>query len=157
MANFIVTVVDRPAIKAAGIKVRTTMERASVDCPKLWSEEFGPRMCSFPADAARPDESYGLSVMIDSEAFDYWAVMPIADGVAAPDGMDTITIPGGTYAECRVESLAQLGEAFTYIYTAWPATQEKYALNMQGMGCELYTSDFMKNGSLTVYCPLVEK
>lgn len=157
MATFEVKIVERPVIKAAGLKVRTSMEKAGVDCPKIWEEEFGPRMCSFPADPARPGESYGLSIMIDSDTFDYWAVMPIADGTPVPEGMDTITIPGGLYGECQVESLAQLGDVFNYLYMTWAPSLEKYAVNMQAAGYELYTEEYMKSGALTVYCPLVEK
>ena len=157
MANFTVTIVERPAIKTAGLKVRTTMDKTGVDCPKLWSDDFAPRMGTFPCDASRPGESYGLCIMVDNDTIDYWAVMPIAAGAAVPEGMDSITIPGGTYAECRIDSLAQMGEAYTHLYSVWPASQEKYAVNMQGMCLELYSEEYMKNGSLTLYIPLVEK
>ncbi len=157
MANLTVTVVERPAIKTAGIKIRTDMAKAGVDCPKVWSDDFGPRMGAFPWDASRSGESYGLCIMIDSDAFDYWAVAPIAAGAAVPDGMDTITIPGGPYAECRLASLAEMGEAFNLINSVWSAGQEKYAVNMQGMSVEVYTCEYMKNGSLTLHVPLIEK
>lgn len=157
MSEFTVAVVERPAIRTAGLKIRTTMEKATQDCTKLWTDDFAPRMESFPADPARPDESYGLSVMVDSDAFDYWAVMPIAADAQIPEGMDVITIPAGTYAECRVASLERLGDAFNNLYCAWIPQQETYSANMQGIGYELYTSEYMENGSLTIYCPLLEK
>ncbi len=89
MANFTVTIVERPAIKTAGLKVRTTMDKTGVDCPKLWSDDFAPRMGTFPCDASRPGESYGLCIMVDNDTIDYWAVMPIAAGAAVPEGMDS--------------------------------------------------------------------
>lgn len=154
---FTLTVVERTAVKTAGLKVRTDMRKAKEDCPKLWDTDFGPRMMSFPVDPARPGESYSVSIMIDSDAFDYWAVMPITPSAEVPDGMDILDIPGGLYAECPVASLAESGDAYTYVYMEWAATQEKYALNMQGASLELYTPDFMKDGRLTILCPLVEK
>ena len=157
MAELTVSIVDRPEIKTAGLKVRTTMAKASQDCPSIWQNDFGPRMEAFPADPAFPNQSYGLSIMLDSETFDYWAVMPLAPGADVPEGMDTITIPGGKYAECHLESLAQLGEAYTYIYGPWAAGQSGYGMNMQGICYELYTDEYMKTGKLSIYCPLLEK
>jgi predicted transcriptional regulator YdeE len=152
-----VAVVNRPAIRTAGFKVRTDMAKASRDCPGLWEERFGPVMETFPADPARPDESYGVSVMVDDSAFDYWAVMPIADGADIPEGMDVLTLPEGIYAECALASLSELGDALNYIYGPWIAGQEKLTLNMQGACYERYTSDFSNSGRLVIYCPLLEK
>lgn len=157
MAQFAVTVVERPAVKTAGLKVRTSMAKASQDCPRIWEQEFGPRMESFPADPQQAGQSYGVSIMLDSETFDYWAVMPIAPGADVPEGMDILEIPGGLYVECHLDSLAQLGDAYTYIYTAWGSTNGKYALNMQGASLELYTCEYLNSGKLTIYCPVVEK
>lgn len=157
MANFQVTVVTRPSIDTAGLKVRTTIQKTSIDCPKIWSEDFGPKMCGFPADPAYPDQSYGVSIMLNENEFDYWAVMPLRSGATVPAGMETLQIAGGLYAECHISSLAELGDAFTYIYGEWGGTQSKYALNMRGASYELYTSEFMKTGKMSVYCPLLEK
>lgn len=157
MAQFPITVVDRPEIRCAGMKVRTTMQKASVDCPAIWQNQFGPLMDSFPADPAYPGQSYGASVMIDSDNFDYWALMPLAPGADIPGGMDVFTLPGGPYAEANLANLAELGDAYTYIYGEWGGAQDKYTLNMQGVGYELYTFDFCSTGKLIVYCPLMEK
>lgn len=157
MPEFNISIVERPSIRCAGVKVRTDMAKASQDCPALWTDVFGPRMKDVPANPEFPDESYGASIMVDSEVFDYWAVMPLASGAAAPEGMDILEIPGGLYAECKLKSLEELGDAYNHIYLAWVAGQDKYSVNMQAAALEKYTSDYMKNGSLTIYCPLVEK
>lgn len=157
MPQFQINVVTRPAIKTAGLKVATTMEKASVDCPKIWSEDFGPRMMDFPADPAYPDQSFGVSIMLDQHNFDYWAVMPLREHAGVPDGMETLEIAGGLYAECHLNSLEELGDAYNYVYLQWAPAQEKYAVNMQGASYELYTSDFMKTGKLSIYCPLLAK
>lgn len=157
MAQFTVSVVERPAIRTAGLKVRTNMANAFQDCPKIWERDFGPRMESFPADPQHAGQSYGVSIMLDSEAFDYWAVMPLAPGADVPEGMDILEIPGGLYAECHLQSLAQLGDAYTHIYMSWASTSDKYAMNMQGASLELYTCEYLNSGKLTIYCPVVEK
>ena len=157
MAQFSIAIENRPEIRCAGLKVRTTMQKASVDCPAIWSDKFGPRMDSFPADPAFPDQSYGASVMLDSDTFDYWALMPLAPGADVPEGMDVFTLPAGPYAEAKLANLSELGDAYTYIYGEWAAGQEKYALSMQGVSYELYTCDFISTGKLAVYCPLTEK
>jgi predicted transcriptional regulator YdeE len=157
MAQFPVAVMNRPEIRCAGIKVRTTMQKASIDCPALWQDDFGPRMASFPADPAFSDQSYGACVMLDSDTFDYWALMPLASGADVPEGMDIFTLPAGSYAEAKLANLSELGAAYTYIYGEWAAAQDKYALSMQGACYELYTADFLSIGALSVYCPLTEK
>lgn len=157
MSEFQVTVTERPEIRSAGVKVRTTMQKAGQDCPELWEKRFGPVMASFPADPAHANESYGVSVMVDDENFDYWATMPLRPDAQPPEDMDILTIPGGFYARCEVPSLAKLGDAFTYIYGEWAAGQDKYTLNLQGVGYELYTCEFMQTGKLTIFCALIEK
>lgn len=157
MSKFTVAVVERPPIRTAGLKVRTSMQKAMQDCPALWEKEFGPRMESFPVDPQFADQSYGVSIMVDSEAFDYWAVMAIDPAAQLPDGMDYLQIPGGLFVECHLASLAELGDAYTYIYMDWGKNQKKYALNMQGASYELYTCEFMSSGKLSIYCPVVEK
>lgn len=156
MPQFDITIVSRPAIICAGDKVVTTMKNASIACPALW-EKFGPRMCSAPANPEFPDESYGASVMLNENDFEYWAVMPLAPGAEVPQGMEKITLPAGEYAHCSLPSLKELGDAYTYIYGDWAKTRKDYGLDMQGVSYELYRSDFMKTGKLAIYCPLVKK
>lgn len=157
MSEFAVKIVTRAEVKVAGFKVRTTMAKASQDCPKLWESVFMPYMASFPVNPEYVNQSFGVSVMLDEDTFDYWAVMAIADGADVPEGMDILTLPGGPYAECRLPSLGELGEAYMYIYTNWITQQEKYAMNMQGCSIELYTDKYPETGELTIYCPLLEK
>ena len=157
MAEFNVAVVSRPRIKIAGFKIATTMERAGQDCPRIWEEKFGPVMDSFPADPAYPNQSYGLSVMTGPDTFDYWAAMPIAESTPVPEGMESTYLEEGQFCECKLASLAELGPAFTYIYGDWAAKNGKYTVEMAKPGYELYTDEYMKNGSLAVYCPVTKK
>lgn len=156
MSVFTITVVDRPEIPCVGIKVATDMTKAKTDCPALW-EAFGPRMSLIPTNPAFVDESFGASIMLDESNFDYWAVKPVAAAVDLPEGMAAFTLPAGKYAECVLNSLRELDEAYGYIYSEWPASQQEYVLDMKGVGLERYTSEFMDSGKLTIYCPLLKK
>lgn len=155
--DFQVEIVERPAILAAGFKTRTSMAKASVDCGALWSDKFGPVMCAFPADPAFPNESYGISTVVDQAAgvFDYWAVMPLKPGSDTPEGMETVELPAGSYAVCPLGSLAEITPAFDYIYQKWAPAQTKYALDMAAPFYELYRDDYMTTGKLSIYCRLV--
>ncbi len=103
--------------------------------------------------------SYGVSVMDqpDQNSFTYWVVMPLRPGAAVPEKMEALELPGGLYASCDVESLAQLGAAYNYLYLDWPKSQTAYTLDMQGMCLEIYRKDFSATGRLTIHCPLKTK
>mgnify|MGYP003623279276 CR=1 FL=1 len=128
MAEFKISVVERHAVRTAGMKVRTNMINASRDCTALWSEKFGSQREAFPADPKFPGESFGVSVMLDRENFDYWAVMPLAEGTRIPDGMEVYELAGGLYAECLGITIPQLGDVFNYLYMTWQTGPDAYAL-----------------------------
>ncbi|MCD7895288.1 MAG: GyrI-like domain-containing protein [Planctomycetaceae bacterium] len=154
MSQFTVTIIDQPTIKAAGIKVQTSMAKAFEDCPKLWSEVFGPRMASFPADPAYPGQSFGVSVMITENDFDYWVVMPLAPGAAVPEGIEEFTVPGGLNACCAGVTLSVLSDVYSYIYMKWPGEQSDYVLDFSRPGIEAYRSDFCQTQLLDVLSPV---
>ncbi len=155
MSKYAVKIVERPAVRTAGLKVQSSHETASVDCPKLWSEDFVPYMEAFPCDGT--GVSYGICVMTSETNFDYWAVMPLGKDAKTPEGLSEITIAGGTYAECPVKSLAEMGDAYTYLYTQWGEEQKDYAVNFQGACLELYGKEYLENGSLTLCVPVLKK
>lgn len=156
MPEFAVKIVERPAVKTAGLKISTTMDKASVDCPKLWSETFVPYMETFPCDGT--GNSYGVCKMTSETALDYWAVMPLGKGASTPEGLSECAIPGGLYAECPVKSLQEMGQAYEYLYTAWSQTQKDYAVNFMAPCFELYNNEiFLKTGALTLYIPVTKK
>ena len=159
-AKFHVEIREVQPLTLYGLSVRTDMAKASIDCPKIWEKDFCPRM---PELSGKPMQecqgnSYGISVIVDlpKGVFDYWAAMPPADGVQLPEGMGVITIPGGRYAQCRIPSLAELGNAYTYLYMEWIGAQTAYSLNMQASCFELYGREYLENGSLDVFMPLLE-
>lgn len=159
--GFDVFISERPVAHLFGIGIHTTMSKASVDCPDLWKRVFVPRMLEIsgkgPCEYHGP--LYGISQMTDPQtgSFAYWAAMPASEGAALPEGMREIDLPAGLYAGCALPSLETLGEAYAFLYTAWPQSQNAYALNMQAPCFEYYDSDFCTSGKLQVYVPVIRK
>ena len=146
----------RQAEKLVGMKVATDMEHAMADCPRLWMEVFGPRMAEI--DSGGSGHSYGISVATDpvSFAFDYWAAMPLAVDAAIPDGMATLELPAGLYAECKVPTLANLGGAYMYLYNEWLPAQQEYRVNMAGLCYEYYIPNYEDTDPLFIYLPITK-
>ncbi len=158
MSDFPMQEVDQPAIRCAGLKVRTTMAKAGQDCYDLWDNLFGPRMNEdgFVHDPNHPDESYGVSIMIDEEAFDYWALDSLSAGATVPAGMEEYTIPGGKYAKFAVSSIKAMGECYQYVYAEWLSENRDLELDMQRPCYELYGKAYLENGSLFILFPIKE-
>ena len=152
--NFEIKVVEREAYHTVGMKVRTTMVQAAIDAPKLWENDFGPRM---PEIQGFPTFSFGASVMADEEHFDYWATMPLPAGAPVPAGMEILDLPAGLYAECQVPSLNELAAAYMFIYQDWlPGSGYDYTA-FNAASYELYPADFMQTGHLSLYMPIRRK
>ncbi len=132
-----ISIVEFPAKKLVGMKVRTNMQNASTDCSAIW-QTFGPRSVEISGGACVGKECYGVSVMVNENDFDYWAASEVLTDGDLPDGMEVINIPAGLYAKCSVAGLAKLSEAYSYLYCQWPNEQSEYALNMQGASFEIY-------------------
>lgn len=152
--KFAVQVVERPEASLVGLQVRTSMDKAGVDCPALW-ERFGPRMAE--ASGKMPAESFGVSTdMEENGGFSYWAAVPGQAG-HIPADMLPVTLPAGLYARCQVKSLGHLGAVYTFLYQEWGAGQENYAVNFAAPCFERYDAAYLKDGSLEVFVPLVRK
>ena len=99
----------------------------------------------------------GISSMLDAQHFEYCAAMPAGEGLALPEGMSQIELPAGLYAGCVVSSLAQLGEAYTYLYKVWPKTVTEYGVNMQAPSFEYYDERYVESGAFEIYVPILKK
>lgn len=157
MSTFSVSVSQRPQLRLFGLSVRTSMTDAFKDCPHLWEKVFAPRM--HEVSGKKPGEygpCYGVSVMLDAQRFDYWAAMPPREGVALPQGMRQIELPAGLYASCLAPSLAQLGEAYTYLYESWAKNAADYAPNMQAPCFEYYDERFLESGAFEIAMPVLK-
>lgn len=157
MQTFAVKIVEQPEINIAGLHVRTDMKNAQLDCPKLWHEDFGPRMCEIAPCGA--SESYGISWLVDQPtcSFDYWAAMPFPHSKTAPEGMSKATLPAGLYAMCEIDCLQKLPEAYQYIYGTWLPNQNIYTCSAGLPSYELYPADYLQTEKFFIYFAVIKK
>ena len=153
MSQFDVTVVDYPRKRLAGLKVRTSMKKAHIDCPAIW-QTFGPRIGELSPEGC--PGSYGVSVMVNAEDFDYWATIELDPAKAASAGLETIETPAGPYAKVAVPHLEKMGEAYMFIYEDWLKSQTAYAYKADGPCFELYPPDWKPEAAFEIFMPLVK-
>ena len=157
--DFSITVSEIEGFALAGLCVRTSLEDAPRDCPRLWEQDFMPRLPDIACKPANDFQraTFGISVMIGEEgAFDYWAAAPLAEGATVPEGLRAISLQGGLYAHCRVPSLELLGPAYMALYGDWAGNQTGYAALMQAPCFERYGEDYPETGGFEVYMPVIK-
>lgn len=159
MTAFEVSVTERPLTRLVGLTIKTDMVNAKEHCTQLWGQTFLPRMPEITGKPAGEFQgaSYGVSIMLDEQHFAYWAALPLCEGRPIPEGMQTLELPAGLYAQCEVPSLAQLGEAYTWLYGQWAQSDQPYAINMQAPCFEYYDENSCATGSLKVFVPVVRR
>lgn len=152
--KFAVTMVERPEESIAGMKIATDMNHAADDCPKIWRDVFGPRMCEVQFDGEA--RSYGASFITDcpAGAFDYWAAMPICEGAPVPVGMEKTLLPAGLYAECPADSIKALMECYGYLFSEWLPSSKEYRADPDRPSYELYPEDHLETGRAILYFPI---
>ena len=158
---FAVMVLQYQQVRLVGVSINTTLHKAPVDCPRLWTDVFAPRMPELSGKAPNlyQGPSYGVSVFTDHEglAFDYWAAMEAPGLSAAPTGMSEVTLPGGLYACCRIPAAGMLREAYDYMYDEWPYSAEGYTVQADKPCFERYDSRFFQSGTHDVYVPVLPR
>jgi len=148
--SFEIRIVEYQDKRLAGIKVQTNMENSTKDCSALW-RVFTPRMAEINKD---PKESFGVSVMLNENDFDYWAAMELVPGVPLPDGLQCVDILPGTYVCCIVPSIEKLGDVYMYLYMDWLKSQTKYALNQGANSFERYPCPWQPDTPFEIYMPI---
>ncbi len=154
--SFEITVVGFPAKHLIGMKVRTDMQKAQTDCTALW-QTFGPRIVDIPGCTGECKGSFGVSVMLNENDFDYGAAVEVAPETTVPNGMEAFELPAGLYAKCTVASLEKLGEAYMYVYGPWIAGQSEYGLNMQAPCFEHYPANWRPEDAFEIYVPVTKQ
>ncbi|MDR2935005.1 MAG: GyrI-like domain-containing protein [Candidatus Adiutrix sp.] len=145
-----VEIEERLPFRLAGLKVRTGMASAKADCQRLWGEFV--RM--MPEAASFADFSYGVSVMIAENEFDYWAGLPLDRGRPVPAGLAALDVPGGVFAACRLSNLESLPLAYKRLYgSPLPGFEPSF----EAPCYEQYPADYAKSGLLTLYAPVRRK
>ncbi|MDR1045256.1 MAG: GyrI-like domain-containing protein [Candidatus Adiutrix sp.] len=154
MSKYDVNIVDYPDKSLAGIKIRTSKEKAGIDCPAIW-QELQARLSEISPDCG--NDSYGLSVMLNDNEFDYWATIEFDPARPVPAGLETIEIPAGSYAKITAPNLDKLSEAYTFIYTDWFENQTSYSYRAEAPCFEIYPSGWTVVAPLEIFMPLAKK
>lgn len=153
MNDYKVKVVEFPEKRLVGMKVSTTMSKAEVDCPAIW-HTFGPRIVEIVSGNC--PGSYGLSIMLNEQDFDYWAAVESDFADPLPGGMARIKIPAGLYAKAEVPNLESLGPAYMYLYDKWLKDQSEYTADYKAAGFEFYPPNWQPAEALEIFMPLIK-
>ncbi|MDR2946021.1 MAG: GyrI-like domain-containing protein [Candidatus Adiutrix sp.] len=156
MSKYDVTVAEYPAKRLIGMKIKSAMAAASADCPALW-DAFGPRMGELAASVSGPAGSFGVSVMLNAEDFDYWAAMEVTASAPAPQGMAAMELRAGLYAKVAVPNLEKLGEAFTYLYGAWGQEQADYVCDETAPCYEWYPANWQPSEAFEIFAAVKKR
>ena len=150
--SYKVTVAEQPARHLAGLSKRLNMRDSHNECPILW-EKFMPRMKDL--DSIAEEGSFGASVNMDEKGnYDYWATVAIPQDSIVPSGMDCLDVKGGKYAQLVVTDLANVSEAYQYIYTEWEKAQNDYRIDYTVACLEYYQKDWRDGDPVTIFVPL---
>lgn len=155
-----VQIVDVSARTLVGPSVRTSMARASVDCPAIWQQLVPWMMQVHGVSSGFACPSFGVSTDADlcSGHFTYWATIEVGpafqDPATWPQGFASLTLAAGPYAGTTVSGLERLGEAYTHLYGPWVQQQPHHAIDAGGACFEYYDETYLRNGSLSIFVPL---
>lgn len=156
MSQYQIAIIECPAKHLSGMKVRTTMHKAKQDCTTLW-QNFASRIGELLTDHSNWPPCYGVSVMLNAEDFDYWAVVETPASISVPAGMSNISLQPGQYAKCTVSELEKIDEGYTYLYEVWPNSQSEYTYDEQASCFELYPANWHPAQPFDIYMPLKKK
>jgi len=150
--SYKVTVGEQPARRLAGLSKRLNMRDSHKECPILW-EKFMPIMKELAPIAG--EGSFGVSVNMDEKGdFDYWAAVAVTQDSIVPSGINCMDVKGGKYAQLVVTNLANVSEAYQYIYTEWGKTQNDYRIDFTAACLEFYPKEWKDGDPVTIHVPL---
>ncbi len=163
-APFTVTVAPHAEVHLIGLRIATDMQKCAKDCPAVW-QRFMPlaeNLLCRTADPVEPQqetclgESFGLSFLTDpaSGAFDYAAAVPAKPNMETHSGLEFFTLPAGLYAFTQLSGLAQIGDAYHYLYSVWLPGQNNHAPNPAAPCFEHYDRRFLQTGELEIAIPV---
>ncbi len=154
MQTFSVEVVDHPAVRLVGMKIRSTLPNASIDCPALW-QQFLPRDIGELLGGGK--NAYGVSIMLNDHEFDYWAAAEIDPKLPVPDDMESVELAHGTYACCSVPGYSALDAAYEYLLHCWLRDQNTSAREHHAHCFELYPSYWHPSIAFRLFVPVKRK
>ena len=141
-------VIERPAITVIGMNIRT--KPMSPEIPALWPR-FVARIGEIEK-LAEPRVSYGvMRVPAGMQALDYMAAVAVKPGGRIPGGMESLSIPAGTYTACRYP-LSELARGFGELFDR--LLPESDYVQIPGPSFERYDESFdpQNPGSLVEIC-----
>lgn len=148
-------IVPRPAVRLAGVKIRTGMQTAVEDVRNLWQATL-PRINELSLKK-KDAPTYGVSWVIDAEAcsFDYCAAVKPGMHDILPEEFEETVIPAGLYAECTLPSREALYRLYDYLYHEWlPAQKENFGIG-DSPCYEVHPDNYLKEGHMKLYIPIV--
>jgi len=153
-AVWFITVTEQPARRLIGLCARIHISDSQKECPALW----GKFMQGMEGLASVAEEgSFGASVNMDEKSeYDYWATMAVPQDAIVPSGMSCLEVKGGKYAECTVNSIADIGVVYQYIYSEWGKAQSLYQVDFTSAWLEYYRKGWQDGDSVSIYVPLNE-
>jgi AraC family transcriptional regulator len=122
-------IIDFPETRLIGSRIRMSFvnDRTS----ELWrgfrpvASKIAKRIGSESYSVKVYDASYSFSSFDPSAEFDKWAMVAVSDDAEVSDGLESLTIPGGKYAEfIHVGPASAAPRTFGYIFSQWlPASE----------------------------------
>ncbi len=154
-SNISLRIVSRPAVRLAGIKIRTGMQTAMEDVKNLWQDALP--LISELVSGKRDTPTYGVSWVIDAEtcSFDYCAAVKSGRDSVLPEEFEVTTIPAGLYAECILPSSEALYRLYNYLYYEWLPAQDESMVIGDTPCYEVYPDNYLKGGHMKLYIPVV--
>ncbi|NLC23278.1 GyrI-like domain-containing protein [Oxalobacter vibrioformis] len=153
--NISLRIVPRPAVKLAGIRIRTDMQTAREDVKQLWHDAM-PEISKL-ASGTRDAPTYGVSWVIDAEtcSFDYCVAVKSGRDSVLPEEFEETIIPAGLYAECSLPSREALYRLYNYLYYEWLPAQDESMVVGDTPCYEVYPDNYLKGGHMKLYIPIV--
>lgn len=125
---------QQPAMTIVGLNIRT--KPMAPEIPALWPK-FVARIAEI-GNASEPGVAYGV-MRGDAQVLQYMAGVAVSRPGPIPNGMESVTVPAGTYAVFSYP-ISQLGKGFGEIYnTLLPASGLRVA---PGPSLERYGAEF---------------
>ena len=123
------TIIDFPETRLIGLPVR--MSFVNDRTGQLWrgfrsvAPTIGERIGSESYSVKVYDSSYSFAAFDPAAEFDKWAAVAVNDDAAVPEGLESLTIPAGKYAEfVHIGPASAAPRTFGYIFGEWlPASQ----------------------------------
>lgn len=140
---------EREDMRFVGLRTRIPNKTAADEnkCRDFWHELDKDGTLEVLKGFAAEDNQYfaGLCSNFTSKGYDYWIAVEVDGDLPTPDGFESLSLPGGTYAyfECVGNAFTSVKEKWGFIYNSWfPKSGYNHT---GGQEVELYPFGDMEN------------